>query len=306
MVTNAQPISLYPTEQARLDKMRERENQMLTMLRMQFALNAKLDEEWQDYFRSWPMAILTESVEYSQHIHWEWWKHKPTNVKQAKIELVDIWHFIISLYMNVFRVTTKDLREDQILSFTHMYSKLPADSYFHSWYASTDEVSTMERVEDAVFDFVETLCFVRKHYKALVVAERGSACCDVAKAVATETVIRDERVILNAGFELLVDKFSALMTVVGLTTSELFKEYVIKNTLNRFRQDNGYKKSGASAYVKQWVSWENDIRVTREDNEALAHEIDRVGLPTVNAEQAVYEIATKLYKVTVDSNTVAM
>lgn len=52
--------------------------------------------------------------------------------------------------------------------------------------------------------------------------------------------------------------FAALMSDCGMDWSDLYRQYVCKNVLNFFRQDNGYKEG---TYIKIW----ND----REDNEHL-------------------------------------
>lgn len=52
--------------------------------------------------------------------------------------------------------------------------------------------------------------------------------------------------------------FWDLMNAVGMTFEDLHRQYVGKNVLNFFRQDNGYKEG---TYIKQWQG--------REDNEHL-------------------------------------
>ncbi len=50
------------------------------------------------------IAIIHEAAELQRITNWKWWK-KPTdfNVKEAKEELIDIWHFVIqaSLELNL-------------------------------------------------------------------------------------------------------------------------------------------------------------------------------------------------------------
>ena len=53
-------------------------------------------------------------------------------------------------------------------------------------------------------------------------------------------------------------KFWDLMHAIGLNFDELYRQYVGKNVLNRFRQDYGYK---SGTYIKEWQG--------REDNEHL-------------------------------------
>ncbi len=60
-------------------------------------------------------------------------------------------------------------------------------------------------------------------------------------------------------FRLEMPVFFHLMEEVGMSFDELYRIYVGKNVLNRFRQDHGYKEGN---YVKNWHG--------REDNEHLA------------------------------------
>lgn len=62
--------------------------------------------------------------------------------------------------------------------------------------------------------------------------------------------------------------FARVMRLLPLTFDELFRLYVGKNVLNRFRQDHGYK---AGTYVKTWDG--------REDNEHLMELLDGLERP---------------------------
>lgn len=56
-------------------------------------------------------ALIHETIELQQHTNWKWWK-KPTepNPEEMKEELVDIWHFLLSLTIKM-DVTPDDLME---------------------------------------------------------------------------------------------------------------------------------------------------------------------------------------------------
>lgn len=83
-----------------------------------------------------------------------------------------------------------------------------------------------------------------------------------------------------------VQKFADLMAALPLPFDELFRLYVGKNVLNRFRQDQGYK---TGAYRKQWQG--------REDNEHLMELIEELDAPETAADdlyaklQARYQVA---------------
>ncbi len=80
-----------------------------------------------------------------------------------------------------------------------------------------------------------------------------------------------------SGFAL--DAFARVMALLPLTYDELFRLYVGKNVLNRFRQDHGYK---TGAYVKVWAG--------REDNEHLVELLEELDCP----ETAVNDLYERL------------
>jgi len=67
------------------------------MLRLQDELNKKVNSEWLTAVEDWPRAIHAESIELMNHIGWKWWKRQEPDQAQIELELVDIWHFIMSL-----------------------------------------------------------------------------------------------------------------------------------------------------------------------------------------------------------------
>ena len=69
-------------------------NQMLTM---QDAMNSRVSETWRDNGYEWYRAIWVECAEMLDHHGWKWWKHQAIDVAQVQLELVDIFHFGLSL-----------------------------------------------------------------------------------------------------------------------------------------------------------------------------------------------------------------
>ena len=65
-----------------------------------------------------------------------------------------------------------------------------------------------------------------------------------------------------------LEAFAGVMRSLPMTLDELFRFYVGKNVLNRFRQDHGYR---AGTYVKIWDG--------REDNEHLVELLDGLERP---------------------------
>lgn len=70
--------------------------QLLDMLALQNTLNRLVNPDWLTANYAWTRAIRVECAELSDHIGWKWWKKQDPNWPQARIELVDIWHFMLS------------------------------------------------------------------------------------------------------------------------------------------------------------------------------------------------------------------
>jgi len=73
--------------------------QILTMLGLQDAMNSKVNENWVDQDFAWYRAIWVECAELLDHYGWKWWKKQTPDADQVKLELVDIWHFGLSILL---------------------------------------------------------------------------------------------------------------------------------------------------------------------------------------------------------------
>lgn len=73
------------------------QKQISQMLDMQDAMNSRVSETWRDNNYEWYRAIWVECAEMLDHHGWKWWKHQEIDVPQVQLELVDIFHFGLSL-----------------------------------------------------------------------------------------------------------------------------------------------------------------------------------------------------------------
>ena len=64
---------------------------------MQDAMNSRVSETWRDNNYEWYRAIWVECAEMLDHHGWKWWKHQEIDIPQVQLELVDIFHFGLSL-----------------------------------------------------------------------------------------------------------------------------------------------------------------------------------------------------------------
>lgn len=73
------------------------QTQIKQMLSMQDAMNSRVSDTWRDNGYEWYRAIWVECAEMLDHHGWKWWKHQEIDVPQVQLELVDIFHFGLSL-----------------------------------------------------------------------------------------------------------------------------------------------------------------------------------------------------------------
>ena len=73
------------------------QKQINQMLSMQDAMNSRVSETWRDNDYEWYRAIWVECAEMLDHHGWKWWKHQEIDIAQVQLELVDIFHFGLSL-----------------------------------------------------------------------------------------------------------------------------------------------------------------------------------------------------------------
>nr|BFD64827.1 dUTPase [Bdellovibrio sp. HM001] len=71
-------------------------DQLQTMLEMQDRLNSVVNPNWKDAGYNFNLAIADEGMELLNHYGWKWWKGFKPDVPQCRLELVDIFHFLLS------------------------------------------------------------------------------------------------------------------------------------------------------------------------------------------------------------------
>ena len=85
-------------------------NKICTMLEMQNAMNTKVHENWFNQGFEWYRAIWVECAEMLDHYGWKWWKKQTPDTEQVILELVDIFHFGLSLRIDG-KTSNKDIAE---------------------------------------------------------------------------------------------------------------------------------------------------------------------------------------------------
>lgn len=74
------------------------EQKIEKMMELQDKANtATIGENWTEAGKEWYRAAQVECAELMDHYGWKWWKAQKTDWEQAHLELVDIWHFGLSI-----------------------------------------------------------------------------------------------------------------------------------------------------------------------------------------------------------------
>ncbi len=182
------------------------------MFELQKQLNNKTNGvQWTDgitkdgRYISWLRCIYMEATEAIDSFNWKHWKDikKEHDLDNSKVELVDIWHFIMSEAIH--------LGDTQ---FAHNYENIKPER---------------ELNPELVIEILEKLV-----------------------AVASSANVNKSQ---NALYEITGLFFKAL-TTMSMDISELYKRYLVKNQLNIFRQEHGYKKG---TYIKLWGVEEDNV-----------------------------------------------
>ncbi len=72
------------------------ETQARVMLTLQYRMNDKVDAQWLEKKFPYLRAVVIEAAEAIEHHGWKWWKKQERDLPQLQMEIIDIWHFILS------------------------------------------------------------------------------------------------------------------------------------------------------------------------------------------------------------------
>lgn len=76
------------------------DKKLRVMLMQQHKLNKHIHPHYWTQGFLWYRAIMIESAESILDFHdWEWWRTKKTDIESSKMEVVDIWHFLLSQFL---------------------------------------------------------------------------------------------------------------------------------------------------------------------------------------------------------------
>ncbi len=188
------------------------DQQAKTMLSLQSAMNAKVDPNWVSARYPYMRAVVIEAAEAIEHHGWKWWKKQTLDLPQLQMELIDIWHFLLS------EILLQEAGDEEAA----------LDSL-------TEQLRAVQLDKQIIFD---------------------DAQYDLGSMGLLEQL--ELLIALAAARRIELSGFAAIMAHCQMDWTGLYCQYVGKNVLNFFRQDNGYQEG---TYQKIWNG--------REDNEYL-------------------------------------
>lgn len=70
------------------------------MAALQEQHNREVAEDWRQRGFPYYRAVWVECAELLDHFGWKWWKKQVPDADQVKLELIDIWHFGLSMLLH--------------------------------------------------------------------------------------------------------------------------------------------------------------------------------------------------------------
>lgn len=177
--------------------------QILAMLQLQDKMNCVVNPDWRAANYKWTRAILVETVEAIDYCGWPWWKKQAANKPQLVLELVDIFHFLLSALI-------EKSQADQAGSEYQL--NMLANSI-------ATQIACSRQYQDSVHFNAATHDLVRLNLTETLELMAGMAACG----------------------KISVRVFDACIEKAEFDWQSLYASYIGKNCLNLLRQQHGYK-----------------------------------------------------------------
>ncbi len=147
------------------------QKQIDMMLDLQDAMNTKVNSDWREQGFQWYRAIWIECAELMDHYGWKWWKKQSPDIEQVKLELIDIWHFGLSILL-VDGVSSKQISADLSQALDASKQQSASAESFHT----TLEVfaaDTLSRQHFSIAKFADLLMPMDMSFEELYVGYVG-------------------------------------------------------------------------------------------------------------------------------------
>jgi len=192
------------------------ENKILEMLKLQDELNKKININWREIRKKedFVRATWIECAELVDSLPWKWWKKQDADIDNVKVEIVDIWHFIMSYLLMEFENYESVLKSEYIKYLLKGVNKDLSHLedinaiYIHHYLGEKDKINriiyTTERVAEG---------FLKENIKEGIL-------------------------------------FYGLLIHEVFSFNEMYLLYIGKNILNHIRQEFGYKEGNYKKHIE--------------------------------------------------------
>ncbi len=181
--------------------------EILDMFQLQDELNKKINSNWKDERtkEDFVRATWIECAELVDSLPWKWWKKQEPDMENVQIEVVDIWHFVMSYILLDYKEIGDVLESKEV---EYFLKGIKED--FHNVDISGEYINHYLGETD-------------KYQKIIFLGERVA-----------EGFLKNSSVEGTFFFGLLVKN--------TISFKNLYLLYIGKNVLNHIRQEMGYKK----------------------------------------------------------------
>ncbi len=182
-------------------------DKLIEMFQLQEELNKKINKNWRDIrtYEDFSRATWIECAELVDSLPWKWWKKQEADMDNVKIEIVDIWHFIMSYilldYPDIGKAVESKLVDYFIRGLEGNFHNIDVSGeYINHYLGETD-----------------------KYKRIIFLTERVA-----------------EGFLKDSPYEGIF--FFGLLVKEVFSFDELYLLYIGKNILNHIRQEKGYKE----------------------------------------------------------------
>lgn len=199
------------------------------LINFQDNLNVIINPNWKNEItdKQYSIAFLSELNELLECYNWEWWKKKEVNLNNAKVEVIDIFHFLLSINILKAHYINNLLLINTIDEFIYGIEK-----YY------------MENHENNIIDKILYLNYLVSnfyHNSFIDYIHRFNIKKELIDKYDLKTLYSFFKYPLELLKIINVNFFVLMQYIFNENTDEFFKMYILKYILNIIRQKYGYK-----------------------------------------------------------------
>jgi len=234
------------------EKYKEIEEKFSEVAKLQVELNNKLVPDWETANLDWKSAIIAEAGEFIESTGYKWWKKTEPDWENLKVEAIDLLHFLISMFLenNEF-IRNQPTLDEKI----EIFAKEMTQAFFKV------DASVRKIIESGDPDFIEDPLFHKNEIKSYL-----------------------RRFLIKVLKDDCLGALSLLVWVyyhLGMDEEGVYQAYGVKNLLNIYRSERGYKAGG---YTKEVDGVEDNVAIANilkqlsiSEKEKVFSEMDKLG-----------------------------